>query len=82
MLTNGRGSVLLEQPFAQISNVVIFGADNEDDTLSVQLGGDNPIPDGGLLYNGGAAGYDSLVVVGTGEQSARYNPDEKIFGDG
>ena len=60
----------------------LFVAGGEgDDTLVVDFGDGNPIPSGGLFYDGGSLAYDSLLIFGgffqIGDVSIESN-----YGDG
>ncbi len=58
-----------------------FAGRGGDDQLTVDLTGGNPIPAGGLLFNGDS-GNDSLHVVGAGSGDASYMPDGITSGNG
>ncbi len=51
----------VEVPLSSLTQVVIDGG-NGNDTLSLDFSGDNPIPSGGLTFNGGSGGFDQLTV--------------------
>ncbi len=51
--------------FADVTNVSITGRDNYDDILTVDFSGGNPIPPGGVSFDGGAGGGNSLILAGT-----------------
>ena len=65
-------------------NLVINGGDGND-TLTIDFSGGNPIPTGGLTFNGegqtGAPG-DMLRVIGTKTQTAYYKPSSTTYGNG
>jgi hypothetical protein len=53
---------------ASITSVDIAGRDGIDDVLTVDFANGNPIPAGGLIFNGGSLGSgsgNSLVVIGS-----------------
>ena len=53
---------------ADITSVDITGCDNIDDVLTIDFSNGNPIPAGGLIFDGGAFGSgsgNSLVINGT-----------------
>ena len=53
---------------ADITSVDITGCDNMDDVLTIDFSNGNPIPAGGLIFNGGSLGSgsgNSLVINGT-----------------
>ncbi len=60
------GDVLLDSRAisALIGGVTIQGADGEDDTLTLDFATGNPVPAGGLTFNGGTTGFDVLIVTG------------------
>jgi hypothetical protein len=55
-----------------------------DDRLTVDFSGGNPLPAGGLAYDGGDSGTagDELRVVGTAVLTAAYRPDSVTLGTG
>ena len=65
LLDTATGAVLQSRPLASISGVSIHGLPGQvDDTLTVDLaGGPLALPDG-IHFDGGAGGYDSLIVAG------------------
>jgi autotransporter-associated beta strand protein len=60
-LVNGVPRVL--RPFAGVTSVAYDGT-TDNDTLIVDSSGGPLVPPGGLIYNGGAGGNDSLSLVG------------------
>jgi len=67
-----RGEVVFSQPLTEVDRLLICGSDEADDTLTV----DFSIPfwlDGGISFDGGAGGFDSLIFNGTGGINADYN---------
>ena len=52
--------------------ITIQGAAGEDDTLTLDFTNGNPIPAGGLTFNGGTTGNDSLNVEGGTFTSLQY----------
>jgi autotransporter-associated beta strand protein len=83
-LNNGPLVTLTEPP-----NLTFNGWDG-DDYLRVHVNGD-PLPAGGIFYNGGPEDYvsrlpsslgDILHVVGTGAETATYTPSATTFGSG
>ncbi|HPM83053.1 MAG TPA: sialate O-acetylesterase, partial [Candidatus Anammoximicrobium sp.] len=52
------------RPISAVTSVTITGEANQDDTLTVDFSGGNPIPAGELSYDGGAEGSDELVLIG------------------
>ena len=65
-LLNEAGHVLIYELFSKVSKVIINGADLENDTLTVDTCCGNPIPEGGVFYEGGAGGFDSIAILGSG----------------
>lgn len=54
--------------FTEVTSVSITGRDNYDEVLTIDFSGGNPIPSGGVSFNGGSLGGgsgNSLVVNGT-----------------
>lgn len=70
----GTNAVISSIPLSEISNLVFNGgADN--DTLTLNLSNGNPLPAGGLTFNGGPGGNDSLAVIGDNRNdSINYLP--------
>jgi autotransporter-associated beta strand protein len=53
-------------PFASLTSLIVEGSD-DDDTLTVDFSGGNPIPSDGLFFNGAGqatAAGDSLIIAG------------------
>ena len=79
------GSAVLQQDVSTIDQLVIEGS-NDDDTLTVDYSSGNPVPAGGLIFNGGGQTTgDSLVVIGDGigaGTSGTYTPSATTNGDG
>ena len=64
------GQQLASKPLKGISEVVIQGVDNQDDTLTLDFnGGVIEVP---ITFHGGAAGFDSLVIEGGSFTSSVY----------
>ncbi|NOX57162.1 MAG: hypothetical protein GXP27_22555, partial [Planctomycetes bacterium] len=80
LLDQTSSSLLIERAFSQIEGISILGSP-EADTLIVDWSAGNPIPRGGLIFEGGA-GVDQLVVTGDGGQSGTYLPDGTHAGRG
>jgi hypothetical protein len=47
-----------------VTNIVILGPDSQDNALTIDFSGGNPIPVGGVSYDGGAGGHDTLALAG------------------
>ena len=55
------------KPFASVSIVQITGRDNADDELTIDIGMGNPIPAGGMTFNGGTQiGGDTFILKTAG----------------
>ena len=54
----------VDVPLASITGGITFNGSGGNDVLTVNFSGGNIIPSGGITYNGGAGGNDSLVVTG------------------
>ena len=52
---------------------LIFNTGGGNDSLTVDLSGGNPFPSGGITFNGGIAGNDSLAIVGGNQGAVIYN---------
>ncbi|MCX7420895.1 MAG: cadherin domain-containing protein, partial [Planctomycetia bacterium] len=52
-------------PFASLTQFVV-NAGGGDDTLTIDFAGGNPIPSGGLIFNGGTGGHDTLNLIHVG----------------
>lgn len=69
------GAVISSVPISEVNSLVINGGANADDTLFLNLSTGNPLPAGGLTFNGGAGGNDKLAVFGdNGDDSLNYTP--------
>jgi hypothetical protein len=68
-------------PLASITGSLVINLGGGDDVLTVDFAGGNPIPAGGLTFDGGA-GDDLLRVLGSGTQNVTYTPSSTTFGDG
>jgi hypothetical protein len=68
-LTAGPGTTqvnanTVDVPLASITASIQVNTLDGSDTLTVDFSGGNPIPPGGILYNGGAGATDTLTVTG------------------
>lgn len=83
VVTSPGGVVIDSRPFADVTSLT-FNGTGDDDTFIVDFSNGNPIPAGGITFNGGGqgAGGDTLVVKGTGGQSAVYSPSATVTGNG
>ena len=69
------GAVISSVPITETTNLVFNGAANDDDTLTLDFSTGNPLPAGGLTFNGGADGNDKLTVIGDNrDDSVNYTP--------
>src|SRR5262249_55651160 len=57
-------AVVASRPFDLTTLVDVVGVDGETDQLTVDYSGGVPIPAGGLFYDGGTGGMDTLNFVG------------------
>ena len=68
------GAVISSVPISEVNNLVFNGGTN-DDTLTLNLSNGNPLPAGGLTFNGGAGGNDKLAVIGDNRDDfVNYTP--------
>ncbi|MCX7417987.1 MAG: hypothetical protein NT013_00410, partial [Planctomycetia bacterium] len=87
-LTNGiiavSGSTQIDPFTVELDsfNKLTFNGTTGDDTLTLDFGSGNPIPAGGMVFNGGA-GFDSLAIEGLDEEFDSYtvNYDNKTDGN-
>ncbi|MBW3542148.1 MAG: LEPR-XLL domain-containing protein [Planctomycetes bacterium] len=68
-LTAGNGATqidlnTIDVPVTSITGQLIVTGGSGDDALTVNFTGSNPIPSGGIIFDGGAGGFDSLALVG------------------
>ncbi|MBI1312273.1 hypothetical protein GC176_13370, partial [bacterium] len=75
-------TLLTSRSFASITDMIFNGADGEDDILNVDLTGGDVIPAGGIQFNGGTGGNDSLTITGGAQGTVTYNYDATTAGDG
>ena len=74
------GAQIFSRAFAEVSDVTITGS-GDDDTLVVDVSGGNPIPAGGVGYDGGGPGdHDSLALTGGPVGSVVYAPSDAHSG--
>jgi len=74
------GSLKYSSPLSQVDRLNILGWGGND-TLTVDYSNGNPVPAGGIMYDGGTGGDDALSVGGNGEQIGSYLPGSAA-GDG
>ncbi len=75
------GTVLLQTPATEATQIDINGLDNVSEIFVVDFDNGTPVPPGGLNIDGGAAGNDMLQIAGDGEH-AIYTPDAIVTGAG
>ena len=63
-LRDNADTLLFSGPFSAVTSLTVQGAGGDDDTLTVDGANGNPIPLGGVSYDGGAGGHDSLTLEG------------------
>jgi uncharacterized repeat protein (TIGR01451 family) len=63
-LWDGSQTLRRQSDYRLTSRFVLTGADGVDDRLMADFSGGNPIPSGGLSFEGGAGGFDTLVLSG------------------
>lgn len=68
------GAVLARRLSAETTFIAITGANFEDDRLTIAFGGGNPIPSGGVSYDGGGGANDTLALTGTPPGTPDYVP--------
>src|SRR5205814_1800214 len=76
------GAVLVARPYVGVASVQITGAGGANDSLRVDYSGGDPLPAGGVSFDGGAGGTDRLAVRGTGGQVVVYTPNSTTNGSG
>jgi len=74
------GDLKFTSPKSQVSQLNLFSWGG-DDTLTVDYTHGDPVPAGGLRYDGGTGGNDALTVVGAGGSIGSYLP-ATIAGEG
>lgn len=76
------GNPLIAEDVSDIASLTINGS-SDNDTLTVNFSSGNPVPSGGLTFNGGGQTTgDSLVAIGAGTESATYTPSATTPGSG
>ena len=69
--SSGNGTTSVVIPGAGVTSIV-FDTLGGDDTLTIDFSGDNPVPAGGLTFQGGAGGNDSLFLTNAGTAFDRH----------
>ncbi len=72
--------VLLDTPVSELKTVVINGTAAANDTLALDFTNGNPIPVGGLFFNGGTGGEDIITVAGGLVRTATYTFESRTDG--
>lgn len=76
IVDNNTGAIVARQFAQEIHTVEVVGSASESDTLRVDFGGGNPVPENGVSFDGGeAAGIDTLALEGALPAAATYTPD-------
>ena len=71
LIDDATGAILAYSPLQGLTKVHITGADNADDTLTVNMS--EPFwLSGGIVFDGGEGGYDTLALVGPQNSSVHY----------
>ena len=65
VVDDASGTILKSEPVANITGIVLEGANNEDDTATLDLT-NLPTLMKGIEFRGGVAGNDTLVLTGSG----------------
>ena len=74
------GSQIFSRPFVDVTTLAVNGS-TDDDTLVIDLIGGNPIPAGGISYDGGGPGdNDTLSLTGGSAGSVVYAPTDAHSG--
>ena len=74
------GTEIGRAPISTTTRLTINGTDADDDTLQIDLDGGNPIPEGGLHFNGGVGGNDGVTVINGGVVDGRYSTEGEQAG--
>jgi hypothetical protein len=74
LVNDANGVVVLRRPYASTTYVIITGANFENDQLTIDFNGGNPIPPGGVQFDGGASAVDTLEFRGTPPAPPSYAP--------
>ena len=61
---SGGTDVVPPHALASVTDIQLYAPDAQDDTATIDFSGGNPIPTGGLTYDGGVGGNDALVLIG------------------
>ncbi|MDY0170820.1 MAG: FG-GAP-like repeat-containing protein, partial [Thermoguttaceae bacterium] len=77
----GSGTHTITVPLSAFTGSIIVDSLGGNDVLTIDFSGGNPIPIGGLSYNGGD-GEDLLTLLGGGTEAVAYTPDAATLGAG
>jgi Ca2+-binding RTX toxin-like protein len=76
------GSMLLSEMVGDVKSLTVNGS-SDDDTLTVDYSNGNPLPIGGLTFNGnGQINGDNLIILGDSTNTGVYTPSATTNGDG
>jgi Ca2+-binding RTX toxin-like protein len=76
------GSTLISETPGDVKSLTINGS-IDDDTLTINYANGNPIPTGGLTFNGnGETNGDDLIINGDSSNTGVYTPSSTTNGDG
>lgn len=73
--------VLWSHPRAGVTRLDVFGAPDRDDTLTLDWTQSLCVPAGGLRFDGGAAGFDTLRVDGGSFETVTFDYTDAHSGD-
>ncbi len=62
VLSNGRRTLSI--PVSSVSGRLVIASGTGDDTVTIDFTNGNPIPAGGVEFNGGTGGNDALRIIG------------------
>jgi hypothetical protein len=62
--TLSNGDKTLTVPMDLLTAQIIVDARGGNDTLTIDFSGGNPLPSGGVSYDGGTGGHDTLILTG------------------
>lgn len=68
------GAIVASAPADRVRAVRIVGAGDNDDTLAIDFAGGPIVVPGGIYYDGGSAGFDSLELNGGTFERSSYSP--------
>ncbi len=71
VLSNGRRTLTI--PISSVPGRLVISSASGDDTVTIDFTNGNPIPAGGIEFNGGTAGNDTLRVMNGSTSSVVHN---------